>query len=107
MDHQHGTLADVRRSGEVVDTASLGAHDHVCWSYTDRAELRPRVVDVLDRDMARHPFSAMCVDRRADIPEAAAAEIACMHPFVRRGSAPFRLWAIGLLRLDGIVTEVA
>lgn len=30
-----------------------------------------------------------------------------MHPFVRRGSAPFRLDAIGLLRLDGIVTEVA
>lgn len=36
-----------RRSGEVVETARLGVHDHICWSYADHRELRDRVVDFL------------------------------------------------------------
>jgi hypothetical protein len=37
----------MRRSGIVQHTRDLGRHDHVCWSYDDRAEVGLRVAEFL------------------------------------------------------------
>lgn len=45
---------------------------------------------LVDRYMATHPFSALCACRSAELPRGPA-EVACMHPLVRRGTVLFRL----------------
>ncbi|MFD0201929.1 MULTISPECIES: MEDS domain-containing protein [Saccharothrix] len=43
----------MRRSGIVLHTRDLGRHDHVCWSYDDRADVGLRVAEFLLDGLSR------------------------------------------------------
>ncbi len=60
-----------------------------------------------DRKMSALPASAMCGYDVEQLGPAAVAEVACMHPFISRGAAPFRLYAVddADFGLAGIIDE--
>ncbi|QFZ17441.1 MEDS domain-containing protein [Saccharothrix syringae] len=62
-----------------------------------------RYEHLVDRYMAGRPFAAMCAYNRAELPEAAIGELACMHPASGADAAPFRLYAASgdRVALDG------
>lgn len=46
-----------------------------------------------DRYMMALPFSALCAYNRTELSEATIAHVACLHPTVNGGAAPFRLYS--------------
>jgi hypothetical protein len=70
-----------------------------------------RYEHLVDRYMARHPFSAMCSYDRREVGDDAVAQIACMHPGSNTGATPFHLHARvtgnGSVALDGEVDAMS
>lgn len=60
---------------------------------------------LVDRYMSFHPFSAMCGYSTAAVGGRVSAELACLHPLTRFGTAPFQLFNMedGAIRLVGDV----
>lgn len=48
---------------------------------------------LLDQQMAVLPVSALCAYNAAELGPDAVAELACLHPFISPGAAPFQLYA--------------
>jgi MEDS: MEthanogen/methylotroph, DcmR Sensory domain len=53
-----------------------------------------RLEYLADRKTSSLPASGMCGYDIEELGPAAVAEVACMHPFISRGAAPFRLYAV-------------
>lgn len=52
-----------------------------------------RYEHLIDRYMTTAPFSALCAFDRAELGESTVAQLACLHPAAKPGTAPFRLHA--------------
>lgn len=72
--------------GAVVDATA------VVRSAEQRAAFA-RYEHLLDREMCVRPASALCAYDAGELGSAAVAELACLHPLAKAGSAPFRLHA--------------
>lgn len=62
-----------------------------------------RYEHLIDRYMARHPFSAMCAYRRDELPDDTISRLATLHPVLHGVAAPFQLFGSdsGALTLRG------
>lgn len=56
-------------------------------------QVAARLEYLLDQKMRSAPLCAMCGYCARELGQQAVAELACLHPFISRGAAPFRLYA--------------
>lgn len=107
------SVSDTYRSGQVVDPAdqvdayAAATRQALADGFTGsgwppatelvrspaRRAAFARYEQLIDRFMTTHPFAAMCGYRRVELDADALGEIACVHPLVREGDAPFQLHA--------------
>jgi anti-anti-sigma regulatory factor len=59
----------------------------------EQLEAFARYEHLVDRYMTVSPFSALCGYNRGDLGPDRVAQMACLHPVVNEGAAPFRLHA--------------
>ena len=108
------SVGDTYRSGQVVDPVdqvdayAAATREAVAEGFTglrvaaeatelvrtpEQRTAFARYEQLIDRFMTEHPFAAMCGYRRDELGADALGEIACVHPLVREGDAPFQLHA--------------